>query len=106
MPAATPIPTTIPVEVAIALPDEQVVVALTVETGCSAREAVRRSGLAERFPAAAIPTMSLGVFGKVITEPDRYVLSSGDRVEIYRPLLVDPKEARRQRAIKSRRSTA
>ncbi|HQQ62872.1 MAG TPA: RnfH family protein [Pseudomonadales bacterium] len=97
---------TIPVEVAIAFPDEQIVIALDVDAGCTAREAVQRSGLTARLPTATVQTATLGVFGKVLDDPDSYVVSGGDRIEIYRPLLIDPKEARRQRAIKSRRATS
>lgn len=95
---------TIPVEVAIALPDEQIVVAMTVAVGCTAQEALTSSGLLTRLPQLAQNIVKVGIFGKVIDEPDKHVLSSGDRVEVYRALLVDPKEARRQRAGKVRRA--
>ena len=90
------------IEVACALPDQQQVKVLNVEAGCTARQAVALSGIAEIFPDLALAECTLGIFSKVIEDPERYVLVDGDRVEIYRPLLLDPKEARRQRAKKTR----
>ncbi len=88
------------VEVACALPDRQQVVPLQVEAGCTAQEALARSDIASRFPELDLATCRLGIFAKVIDDPASHVLVEGDRVEIYRPLLLDPKEARRQRAAK------
>lgn len=84
------------IEVAYAKPGEQVVLALTVAAGTTAREAVELSGILERFPEISLADNDLGIFGSVVS-PDR-VLKRGDRVEIYRPLQVDPREARRQLA--------
>ena len=92
---------TIRIEVACALPERQVVKALAVPTGCTAGEAVVLSGIAAQFPELDIPALRLGIFSHVVE--DDQVLSDGDRVELYRPLLLDPKEARRQRAEKARR---
>ena len=83
------------IEVAYARPDEQVVVALSVPDGTTAGEAVERSGLAARFPEIA-GDPKLGVFGKSVAADTP--LATGDRVEIYRPLQADPKQARRGRA--------
>ena len=85
----------IDVEVAYADADKQVIVPLQVPVG-----AVRRSGLAEQFPDMDPNTAAIGVFG--IPVSPCAPLAQGDRVEIYRPLQVDPKEARRQRAARSR----
>jgi putative ubiquitin-RnfH superfamily antitoxin RatB of RatAB toxin-antitoxin module len=90
------------IEVACALPDKQVVKALDVAAGCTALEAVALSGIGEVFPALALDDCQLGIFSRIIREPAQHVLADGDRVEIYRPLLLDPKEARRQRAKKTR----
>ncbi len=90
----------IDVEVAYAEADKQVIVSLQVPVGSSAGEAVRRSGLAEQFPDMDPNTAAIGVFG--IPVSPCAPLAQGDRVEIYRPLQVDPKEARRQRAARSR----
>ena len=87
------------IEVACALPGKQLVKAMTVEAGCTAKQAVALSGLADAFPELALPECTLGIFSKAVDS--QYVLVEGDRVEIYRPLLLDPKEARRQRARKS-----
>lgn len=89
------------IEVACALPDKQVVKALAVPSGCTARQAVALSGIAADFPGLAVPALRLGIYSKVVD--DGHVLADGDRVELYRPLLLDPKEARRQRAEKARR---
>ena len=84
------------IEVAYALPDTQRIVKLSVEPGCNALEAARRSGLADQF-GIDLEQVKLGVFGKAI-KPLQYVLSEGDRIEIYRPLLIDPKASRKERA--------
>jgi len=89
---------TIRVEVVYALPGEQALVALEVAAGTTAGEAVRRSGIPARWPDA--DTRCIGVFGEHV-DPGR-VLEDGDRVEIYRPLLADPKEARRETARRRR----
>jgi putative ubiquitin-RnfH superfamily antitoxin RatB of RatAB toxin-antitoxin module len=83
------------IEIVYARPQEQVVIALDVPAGTTAGEAVERSGLAARFPEVA-GDLKLGIFGSAVT-PDT-PLSGGDRVEIYRPLTADPKQARRGRA--------
>ena len=88
------------IEVACALPDQQQLKTLNVEAGCTAQQAVALSGMAELFPALALAECKLGIFSQIIDAS--HVLVDGDRVEIYRPLLLDPKEARRQRAKKSR----
>src|SRR5688572_16875835 len=84
------------VEVVYALPDQQVLVALEVERGASVRHAILRSGILQRFPEVDLERASVGIFGNV-TGLDT-LLADGDRVEIYRPLIVDPKDARRMRA--------
>ncbi len=89
---------TITIEVVYGLPDEQVLLSLAVPAGTTVREAARLSQLAERFPGIDIGRVPLGVFGRLEKDPDTRVLSEGERVEIYRPLLIDPKEARRLRA--------
>lgn len=91
-------PQAISIEVAYGLPREQVLLVLAVPPGTTAREAVRLSRLAERFPDIDPDHAPLGIFGKLEKEPDVRVLREGERVEIYRPLLIDPKEARRLRA--------
>jgi len=84
------------IEVAYARPDQQRVVALRVAAGCSVREALLQSGLGDEFPEIDFRHCPVGVFGREID--DEYVIRSGDRLEIYRPLELDPRNARRKRA--------
>ena len=86
------------VEVAYATPEQQVIVTLTLPEGGTVEQAIHASGLLNRFPEIDGTDIKAGIFGSVckLDEP----LKQGDRVEIYRPLLHDPKEARRQRAAK------
>lgn len=87
---------TIRIEVVYALPAQQVVRELTLETGATARTAVLASRLADDFTGIALGGSPLACFGRMIDWDT--VLGDGDRVEILRPLLADPKEARRRRA--------
>jgi uncharacterized protein len=87
---------TIRVEVAYARPERQLILALDVPVATTALEAVKLSGIEEHFPEIDLATQRLGIFGK-LCKPDR-PLNAGDRVEIYRPLLVDPRVARRELA--------
>jgi putative ubiquitin-RnfH superfamily antitoxin RatB of RatAB toxin-antitoxin module len=86
------------VEVAYAKPEEQVIVALAMEEGATVEAAIKASGLLELFPEIALSELNVGIFG-IVSKQDQPV-SEGDRIEIYRPLVHDPKEARRQRALK------
>jgi len=88
------------VEVAYALPHEQKIIALQVEEDCSAYDAVIRSGIVEAYPEIDPETIPMGIFGKSIRDPKGIVLKEGQRVELYRPLIADPKEARAKRAAK------
>ena len=95
----------ISVEVAYALPEKQRIVKLDVPQGTTALEAVTLSKLDEVFDELVVgPDLKIGVWGKVATA-DR-VLAAGERVEIYRPLLVDPKEVRKARAAKAKAARA
>lgn len=82
------------VDVVYALPDEQRIVAVPFASGLTAEQAVERSGLLEAFPEIAVRPLVLGLFGHAI-ETDR-VLEPGDRVEICRPLELDPRDLRRE----------
>jgi len=90
----------ITVEVVYALPGDQVVVELSVAPGTTAREAIVQSGIQARFPQIDASRQKLGIFGCAVTADT--VLQKGDRVELYRPLIADPKEARRRRAARKR----
>lgn len=83
-----------------AAPDEVVVIALQLEAGATAEQAIRRSGILERFPGIDLEQDRIGIFGKAVARTA--VLEDGDRVEIYRPLRADPKETRRRRAARRR----
>ena len=86
------------IEVAYATPEKQLIVDCEIEPGTTARDAVRLSGIDLHFPEIDLAQCELGVFGKAI--PADYELTDGDRIEIYRALIADPKEVRRQRAAK------
>ena len=93
----------IKVEVAYATPERQLIVPLKVPLGTTALEAVRQSKIAAEFSEIDIDKDPMGIFSKLLDgkgrpTPDEYVMSAGDRVEIYRPLLIDPKAARLDRA--------
>jgi putative ubiquitin-RnfH superfamily antitoxin RatB of RatAB toxin-antitoxin module len=84
------------VEVVCALPEKQVVLAVDLPRGASAGDAVHASGIAAHFPDLDIANAPLGVYGRRV--PREHTLAPGDRVEIYRPLIADPKEVRRRLA--------
>ncbi|MEI7996521.1 MAG: RnfH family protein [Methylococcaceae bacterium] len=86
------------VEVAYAKPEQQEIVALKMPEGTTAEQAILASGLLNSFPEIDGADLKVGIFGSVC-KLDR-PLRQDDRVEIYRPLIHDPKEARRQRAAK------
>lgn len=96
----------IKVEVAYALAHKQKIVELQLAQGTHAREAAMRSGLDAAFPGLDLAQSPLGIFGKVLAHPETHILSEGERVEIYRPLLADPKEVRRQRAERAAQAKA
>lgn len=89
-------PDKIKVEVAFALPEEQIIVPLSLDKGTTIVDAIKRSGLLERYKQIDLETNKVGIFGK-LAKLDKE-LREGDRVEIYRPLIADPKEVRRKRA--------
>ncbi len=97
----------IEVEVAYALPDKHFLRQLTVKQGTNAMAVVMSSGLSTEYPDIDLATVRMGVFsrpldGKHLPLPEHYELQDGDRVELYRPLLIDPKQARAERAQKAR----
>ena len=91
------------IEVAYATPESQKIVAVDVEPGITAQQAVALSGIATFYPDADFDSAPLGIFGNALgarglPEASEYILKDGDRVEIYRPLIADPKEVRKKRA--------
>lgn len=83
------------VEVAYALPERQYIIPLDVVEGCTVNEAITLSGILNISPDIDLHKQPVGVFGKLRSLSDE--VREGDRVEIYRPLAVDPKEARRRK---------
>lgn len=97
----------IAVEVAYALPDKQKIVELLVKPGTTALQAVKQSGIDKEFPEIDVEAAKMGIFGqalgtKGLKKAHEHELQAGDRVEIYRPLISDPKEVRRKRAEKAK----
>lgn len=86
----------IKVTVAYATPQQQLEIPLTVEENCTAQLAIQRSHILTQFPEIKLQKIRVGIFGKRVGLDAR--LHDGDRVEIYRALMIDPKEARRKRA--------
>lgn len=100
-------PPKIKVEVAYALPEHQEIIELMVVKGSTALQAAQQSDIVSYFPEIDLGSAEMGIFskpldGKTLPLAKDYQLDEGDRVEIYRPLLMDPKEARRLRAEKAR----
>ncbi|MFS2157388.1 RnfH family protein [Pseudomonas sp. Pseusp122] len=96
----------IEVEVVCAMADRQVLISLELPGGSTARQAIQASAIQEQFADLDISQCAVGIFGKVIGNPEQRLLEAGDRVEIYRPLLADPKEIRRLRAAKAAKARA
>lgn len=93
-------PDLITVEIVYAKPLEQVLLSIQVSPEINVKQAVEQSTILERFPEIDLDKENkVGIFGKVVTLNQS--LRNGDRIEIYRPLIVDPKEVRKQRAKKS-----
>ena len=86
------------VEVAYAAAHAQIIRQLSVEPGASIEQAIQRSGILEEFPEIDLAVNRVGIFAVLARLSD--TVSDGDRIEIYRPLIADPKEARRRRALK------
>lgn len=96
-----PKPAVIRVEVAYARPDEQIILPVEVPEGATLEQAIVQSRILERFPEIQLQNTKVGIFGKLgkLSASVR----PGDRVEIYRPLLADPKEVRKKRAAEGKR---
>ncbi|CAI9007711.1 putative component of the Rsx system [Pseudomonas sp. IT-P294] len=94
------------VEVVYAAVDRQALLSVAVPVGTTVRAALLKSGIGEAFPELNLADCPLGIFGKVIADPQARPVQAGDRIEIYRPLLADPKEVRRLRAAKAAEAKA
>jgi len=84
------------VEVAYAMPEKQIIRVVNVDVGTTIGAAIVQSGIMMDFPDLELEEAKVGIFGKAAAMTT--VLNDGDRVEIYRPLIADPKEVRRKRA--------
>ncbi|NOY63335.1 MAG: RnfH family protein [Gammaproteobacteria bacterium] len=91
----------IQVEVAYAVPQKQRIIALEVTEGTTLEEAIQQSGILEAFPDIDLSQSKAGIFGKLHKMKDP--LRAGDRVEIYRPLIADPKAVRKERAAQGKK---
>ena len=92
-------PTTIRVEVVYADAQKQIVRSAEVATNATVEQAIHASAIREALPAAFVPA-SIGIFGRIVASDSP--LRDGDRIELYRPLKIDPKQARRRRAEKQK----
>ncbi|HEY7773557.1 MAG TPA: RnfH family protein [Marinagarivorans sp.] len=97
----------ISVEVAYALPHKQKLIELLVQPGTTALQAAKQSGIVCHFPDLELETAAMGIFSqtlgvKGLATPESYQLHEGDRVEIYRPLISDPKEVRKRVAARQK----
>ncbi|AJZ60253.1 rnfH Ubiquitin family protein [Paraburkholderia fungorum] len=90
------------IEVCYALANEQTLIAVDLPEGATLQQALDASGILQRYPQIDLGTQKVGVFGKL--KPLDTVLADQDRVEIYRPLLVDPKLSRQRRVEKTRKA--
>lgn len=92
---------TIRVEVAYARPDWQLIIPVDIPEGATVEQVILQSRIQEQFPEIQLPTAKVGVFGKL--GKLSATVRAGDRIEIYRPLLADPKAVRKQRAADGKR---
>ncbi len=90
----------IKVEVCYALPDKQTLLSLEIEASATIENIIKQSGILELYPEIDLSENKVGVFSKLAKLSD--TLHDGDRIEIYRPLIADPKEVRKQRAQKNK----
>jgi putative ubiquitin-RnfH superfamily antitoxin RatB of RatAB toxin-antitoxin module len=92
------------IEVAYALPTEQRIFELEVPADCDVEQAIKRSGVLEAYPQIDLETDKVGIFGKISKLNAN--LRNKDRIEIYRKLIADPKESRRQKVEMERKKAA
>lgn len=92
------------IEIAYATLHKQRILLVDVEPGTMAEQAVKLSSIIESFPEIDMNHLKLGIFGKAIKSD--HILEEGDRIEIYRPLVADPKEVRRQKAAADKKAKA
>ena len=88
------------IEVAYALPTKQTIVDVALKEGTTVQQAIEASNILEQFPEIDLKATKVGVWSRVVKLSD--TLIDGDRIEIYRPLIADPKEIRKRRAEKAK----
>ncbi|WP_119393433.1 RnfH family protein [Salinibius halmophilus] len=88
------------IEVVYATPEKQKIVAIKVEQGTTVRAAAMASGLDAEFEGLDLSKAPLGIYGKAVKKPEEQEIKAGERIEVYRPLIADPKAARLKRAAK------
>ncbi|MDB6051110.1 MAG: hypothetical protein JWR17_3856 [Pseudomonas sp.] len=91
----------IEIEVVYAAVDRQILLSVHLVAGTTVRDGLVASGIGEHFPELDLANCPVGIFGKAVGDAETRLLVTGDRIEIYRPLLADPKEVRRLRAAKA-----
>ena len=94
-------PEKIDVEVAYALPDEQILLLIQVQKGAEIKEVITQSKILEDYPELELDKLDVGIFGKMVKLNQK--VRDRDRIEIYRPLIADPKEVRKRRAAEGKR---
>lgn len=88
------------VEIVFALPDQQLLRSIAVESGTTVADVVAKSDVNSAFPGHEIDHLAIGIWGREVGRDQ--IVKEGDRIEIYRPLEIDPREARRQLALSGR----
>ncbi len=88
------------IEVAYAMPHKQEILSVEVPEGTTVYEGACLSGMEKHFPDIDYDSIDMGIFGKMVKKPKEERLRAGDRIELYRPLIIDPKQARLNRAAK------
>lgn len=86
------------VEIAYAKPEKQMLISISVAENCTILEVILQSGMLQAFPEIDLDSANVGIFSTLCSLEK--IVENGDRIEIYRPLQTDPKDARRQRALK------
>ena len=94
-------PEPLQVEIVLAMPGHQELLALEIDAGSTVADVIARSGIGSRFPGLVLDEMPVGIWGRPVSRDTR--VGPGDRVELYRPLEIEPREARRQRARSEKR---
>jgi putative ubiquitin-RnfH superfamily antitoxin RatB of RatAB toxin-antitoxin module len=90
----------ITIEVVYALPERQSLLTVSVPANCTVQQAILRSGILDMYPDIEMETQKIGIWSRAVKMTDR--VKAGDRIELYRPLIADPKELRRRRAEKAK----